>query len=76
MTIHYIKNLNLPYSTSWWAFIFPLGAFVVGSHSLGVVLNFELIDYFGFGLFWSLLAIWIITLTKTTIHVFNQKESR
>jgi len=39
MTIHYIKRLKLPYAMSWWAFTFPLGAYVAASHSVSSIFN-------------------------------------
>jgi tellurite resistance protein TehA-like permease len=32
MTFHYIGRKTLPYAMSWWAFIFPLGAYVGSSY--------------------------------------------
>ncbi len=69
MTIHYIKNLNLPYSLAWWAFIFPLAAYVSGSHSVASVFQLEVVDYFGFSLYFLLLALWTITSIKTIINL-------
>lgn len=71
MTIHYIKRLKLPYAMSWWAFTFPLGAYVAASHSLAKVFSFKLIDYIGFSLYLLLLSFWIITLAKTAINVYH-----
>jgi C4-dicarboxylate transporter/malic acid transport protein len=39
MTLHYIRNLRLPYSSSWWAFIFPLDAYVSATHNVGTALG-------------------------------------
>ena len=65
ITMHYIKRLRLPYSMSWWAFTFPLGAYVAASHSVYESFNIALVDYIGFALFWLLLALWSITLFHT-----------
>ena len=69
MTIHYINYLKLPYTTSWWAFIFPLGAYVAASHVLSEMFNIKLINYIGFALFWLLLFLWLITSLKTLSHI-------
>ncbi len=71
LTIHYIKNLKLPYAMSWWAFTFPLGAYVSGNHALSSIFNMKLIDYIGFALYWLLLFLWLITLIKTIKSVFS-----
>ncbi len=64
MTLHYIKNLSLPYSGSWWAFVFPLGAFVNATKDLGGAFGLKLMSHFGFLLLWPLLAIWLVTAVK------------
>ncbi len=66
MTLHYIRRLKLPYALSWWAFIFPLGAFVSSSISLSKALNISLIHTIGFLLYLLLLSLWSITIFKTT----------
>ncbi|WP_240922858.1 tellurite-resistance/dicarboxylate transporter [Thermococcus sp. Bubb.Bath] len=64
MTLHYVRNLSLPYSGSWWAFIFPLGAFVNATKDLGGTFELKLMSHFGFLLLWPLLAIWLATIIK------------
>ena len=71
MTIHYIKTLKLPYAISWWAFTFPLGAYVAASHSVSIIFGIRLIDYIGFGLYWLLMIFWIVTLAKTFIYTYH-----
>ncbi|WP_297534894.1 tellurite-resistance/dicarboxylate transporter [Thermococcus sp.] len=69
MTLHYIRRLNLPYSLAWWAFIFPLGAYVSATHNVGKTLGIGAIDAFGFALYWLLLSLWVITGFKTIRYV-------
>jgi len=71
LTLHYIKNLKLPYAMSWWAFTFPLGAFVSGNHALSSVFKMSIIDYIGFTLYWLLFFLWGITLIKTIKAAFK-----
>jgi len=65
LTLHYIRNMSLPYSLSWWAFIFPLGAFTNASMDLGKVFGLELMKLFGYCLLWALLILWLVTFVKT-----------
>jgi len=65
LTLHYIRNMSLPYSLSWWAFIFPLGAFTNATMDLGSVFGLELMKFFGYFLLWVLLALWAVTFVKT-----------
>jgi len=69
LTLHYVRKLNLPYSLAWWAFIFPLGAYVSATHNVGVAFGIGAIDGFGFALYWLLLAMWLVTSVKTVEHV-------
>lgn len=74
MTIHYIKRLKLPYAASWWAFIFPLGAYVAASHSVANIFSIELINYIGFTLYWLLFFLWFVTSIKTLSHILNSGD--
>ncbi len=71
MTIHYIKRLKLPYAMSWWAFTFPLGAYVAASHTISLLFEIKLIDYIGFALYWLLVIFWLVTFIKTLIHTYH-----
>ncbi|MCD6474395.1 MAG: C4-dicarboxylate ABC transporter, partial [Thermoplasmata archaeon] len=71
MTLHYIKRLKLPYAMSWWAFTFPLGAYVAASHTISMLFNLKPIDYIGFGLYWLLMAFWLVTFAKTFVHAYH-----
>ncbi|WP_456423509.1 SLAC1 family transporter, partial [Thermococcus sp.] len=64
LTLHYVRKLNLPYSASWWAFIFPLGAFINATLDLGNVFGLEIMKLFGYLILWPLLLLWVVTLLK------------
>jgi len=67
LTVHYIRRLKLPYATSWWAFTFPLGAYVAASHSVGQMFS-PLVDYIGLCLYFLLFGLWTVTLLNTVVH--------
>lgn len=71
MTLHYLRNLHLPYSLAWWAFIFPLGAYVSATYNVGISLGINTVTNFGFVLYWLLLALWLLTGVKTLLHDFS-----
>jgi len=71
MTLHYIKKLKLPYSMSWWAFTFPLGAYVAASHTIASLFRIQLVDYIGFSLYILLVVLWLVTLIKTIINTYH-----
>lgn len=71
LTLHYIKRLKLPYAMSWWAFTFPLGAYVAASHTISSLFEIQLIDYIGFALYWLLVVFWLVTFVKTFIYAYR-----
>jgi len=71
MTAHYLRRLKLPYAMSWWAFTFPLGAYVAACYVVAEGLNLELVNYFGFALFWLLFFFWGMTLFRTGIAAYH-----
>jgi C4-dicarboxylate transporter/malic acid transport protein len=63
----------LPFSLTWWAFTFPLGAFTLGSQRVSEATGLTTPLAFGW-LAWVLLAvIWIVTLVKTIGGVISGK---
>ncbi len=71
ITLHYIRKLKLPYTMSWWAFTFPLGAYVAASHSVSMVFKINLVDYIGFCLYWLLVIFWTVTFINTAIKAYH-----
>ncbi len=71
MTFYCIKRLRLPYAMSWWAFTFPLGAYVAASHTISSLFGVQLIDYIGFALYWLLVVFWLVTFIKTFINAYH-----
>ena len=70
MTLYYMRKMKLPYALSWWAFTFPLGAYVAGSHSVATLFHLAIIDFIGFGLYLLLVFLWSLTLIKTSMAVY------
>jgi C4-dicarboxylate transporter/malic acid transport protein len=68
LTLHYIKKLDLKYEISWWAFTFPLGAYIGASHSVSMISKMEGIDYIGFSLYFLFAFLWITTFIGTIKH--------
>jgi C4-dicarboxylate transporter/malic acid transport protein len=73
MTFYYRKKLGLPYALSWWAFTFPLGAYVVASHSVATIFHLAIVDFIGFALYFLLVFFWSITLIKTLGALYYKK---
>jgi len=73
MTLYYISKMRLPYALSWWAFTFPLGAYVAASHSVATIFHLAIVDFIGFGLYLLLVFLWSITLIKTSMALYYKK---
>ncbi|OYT45167.1 C4-dicarboxylate ABC transporter [Thermoplasmatales archaeon ex4484_6] len=71
MTVHYIRRLKLPYAMSWWAFTFPLGAYVAASHVVAKTFSLEIVDYVGFALFLLLVCFWVVTFINTVRYTYH-----
>lgn len=74
LTLHYIKRMKIPFTLSWFAFIFPLGAYVASTHNISMFFKIKLIDYIGLGMYFLLAVIWLITFINLTIFVFRKKQ--
>ncbi|OPY92812.1 MAG: putative membrane protein [Syntrophaceae bacterium PtaU1.Bin231] len=70
MTLYYMRTTKLPYALSWWAFTFPLGAYVAGSHSVATLFHLAIVDWIGFGLYLLLVFLWSLTLIKTSVAAY------
>ncbi len=73
LTCHYIKKLKLEYAMAWWAFTFPLGAFVAATHNIGKIFHLIAMDYIGLMLYFLLFFLWAVTLIKTISYTINGK---
>jgi C4-dicarboxylate transporter/malic acid transport protein len=73
VTILYMKRANLPFAMSWWAFTFPLGAYVLASNTLAKFFNLFLVDYIGFALFWLLVIFWSLTFFNSMRGIYTLK---
>ena len=56
---------QLPFALSWWAFTFPIGAFVAASVRLSSVTQWTSIWMIGFAAYLLLNFLWGVTLIKT-----------
>ncbi len=71
MTLYYIHKIKIPYTMSWWAFTFPLGAYVSASYIIGNTFHLKLAEVIGFGIYWLLVILWGITLIKTAREAYK-----
>jgi C4-dicarboxylate transporter/malic acid transport protein len=65
LTLSASRRGELPFALSWWAFTFPLGAFVAASWRLGTQLALEPIVAVGALALTLLAGLWLVTMVQT-----------
>ncbi|MBL8094315.1 MAG: hypothetical protein JNL73_09100 [Anaerolineales bacterium] len=71
LTLRTHRRMPLPFALSWWAFVFPMGAFTV---STGVIYQTFPLDFFlwiGLTGLAALLILWLITVVRTLQGAFK-----
>ncbi len=71
LTVRVHTRTPLPFALSWWAFVFPLGAFTV---STGVVYQALPVDFFlwvGLTALAALFGLWLVTVFRTAQGAFK-----
>lgn len=71
LTIKYIRSGGIPFTLSWWAFIFPLAAYTLSTLAVFSYLQVPLIKIYGMFLVILLVILWLITFAKTLIGTLN-----
>ncbi|MGD9909673.1 MAG: C4-dicarboxylate ABC transporter [Candidatus Izemoplasmatales bacterium] len=73
VSIYYIKSGKIPFSLSWWAFIFPLSAYSLSTLNLFHMTQVIVIKYYLFLLVFILIILFIVTISLTIKGVINKK---
>ena len=69
----HLRNLDLPYALSWWAYTFPLGALAVSTGVAWKVTGFESIQWFYAAVLMALAVVWVIVAARTAGAVWTGK---
>jgi C4-dicarboxylate transporter/malic acid transport protein len=69
----YMKDGSIPFSLSWWAFIFPLDAYSLATLSVYKYTNILAIKYFALLLTILLSTLFIVTFIKTLLGVIKKE---
>ena len=65
ITLQHHKKINIPFAMSWWAFTFPLGAFVVSTGVVYGAIGGSFFVWIGLSALGALLIIWSVVFLKT-----------
>ena len=71
VTLEVHRKTPLSFALSWWAFIFPVGAFAVASGVLYQAAPFEFFLWSGLAALIALLALWLVTFVRTLQGVWQ-----
>jgi len=64
LTVRYFKN-KVPFSMSWWAYIFPFAAYTISTFKISIFMNSQLVYWYGIGLLLLLSVMWLVVLIRT-----------
>ncbi|HVJ47616.1 C4-dicarboxylate ABC transporter [Desulfitobacterium sp.] len=70
---HYLKHGGIPFSLSWWAFIFPLAAYTMASFKLGIYYQSNLVIGYTVLLTAFLSVLWLFSFLRTLGGSLNGK---
>ncbi|EGD52157.1 C4-dicarboxylate transporter/malic acid transport protein [Thermoanaerobacter ethanolicus JW 200] len=71
ITIKYLMEGGIPFSLSWWAFIFPLSAYTLSAFNVFMYTKIQLIYWYTVLLAILLAILWISTFIKSLIGTLN-----
>jgi tellurite resistance protein TehA-like permease len=73
ISIRYLIKDKIPFSLSWWAFIFPLAAYTLASYSVYLYTKVDAVYWYVIFLASLLSLLWAVTLIESFIGVYNRK---
>jgi len=65
ITIRYLRSGGIPFTLSWWAFIFPLAAYTLSSYSVYSYTQVESVYWYTLLLATLLFFMWVATLVRS-----------
>ena len=71
VTGHYLKAGGVPFTLSWWAFIFPLAAYTLATLEVFQYTGVTAVYWYGAILAALLAVLWVATFCRTAAGVFN-----
>lgn len=74
ITMKYLKSKrNIPFTLSWWAFIFPLAAYTLSSYSIYQYCKVEYVYWYTLFLATLLAFLWTLTFISSIYGTFSGK---
>ncbi len=73
ITVLYLGKGEIPFTLSWWAFIFPIVSYASGTLVIYSITNASFILGYTFFLTVIVVIIWLVTFIKTLVGIINLK---
>jgi C4-dicarboxylate transporter/malic acid transport protein len=73
ITFYYLRRGKIPFTLSWWAFIFPLAAYALASYNIYNYTKIELVYWYTLFLAALLIFLWVITSVNTISGIIKNK---
>jgi C4-dicarboxylate transporter/malic acid transport protein len=73
ITFYYLRRGKIPFTLSWWAFIFPLAAYALASYSIYNYTKIELVYWYTLLLGILLIFLWVLTSANTILGIIKNK---
>jgi len=71
VTLGVHQKSSIPFALSWWAFVFPVGAFVVSTGVLFQAIPLAFFQWIGLSALTFLLILWLVVAANTLIGVWR-----
>jgi C4-dicarboxylate transporter/malic acid transport protein len=68
LTIRYWKD-GIPFSMTWWAYIFPFAAYTISTFTVSAFLKSQIVYWYGVGLLVLLAAMWLTVLIRSLVSL-------
>jgi len=73
ITFYYLRRGKIPFTLSWWAFIFPLAAYALASYSIYNYTQIKLVYWYTLLLAALLIFLWVLTSVNTISGIIKNK---
>lgn len=73
ITIRYMAKGGIPFTLSWWAFIFPLAAYTLSSFNVFVYTKVTAVYWYTILLTILLSLLWLSTFIRSLLGIFSKK---
>lgn len=71
ITARYMREAGIPFSLSWWAYIFPLAVYAMSAYSVAGFLHLSGVFWYAAALCALLAFLWLLVFTRSVVATFR-----